>query len=383
MKELKSLVFVALFVVAGIMLVMLVLRGRDDPRHRTPAALSASSASASSTGVGAIPRRASYTVGVLYWSMSIPGQVAMRKGLEAEAQRLNDEASGLERPSLTVVPHVAGDGRGGIDRQIQQMGELIRQRVDLIIAQPTDNAALTAPLEAANEAGIPVVAYDQYISGGKLASYITSDNYQAGYLDGEYVAASFDDSRKLKLVLVEYPHVSSTVERVDGFLDALKDYEQPFVVRKTYRAVEPESGRLAGQQFLKDFPVSGSIDVIFTVNDGGGMAVVEQLLDAGRHEIFVATIDGDPKSVELIHKQRLIRIDSAQFCGALGAEAMKTAYAILRGQRVHPHILVPVFPVTRETVQRYGGWLAPIPERFEKPWVSKQPFWDGKLRIIE
>ncbi len=53
------------------------------------------------------------------------------------------------------------------------MYELIDQKVDLIIVQPTDNAALAKPLIKANKQKNPVVAYEQYILGGKLHSFIT------------------------------------------------------------------------------------------------------------------------------------------------------------------------------------------------------------------
>ncbi len=321
-----------------------------------------------------------FKVGVLYWSMNIPGQVAMRKGLEDEAERINREADAGPLPGVELVPYVAGDGLPGIERQIEQMHALVKAGVDIIIAQPTDNAALAGPLKAANAKGIPVVAYDQYISGGELTAYLTSDNYQAGYLDGEYVAASFPDEEPIDLVLVEYPHVSSTVERVDGLLDALKDQGQPYRIIKRYEAVEPVSGRKAGLAILRDFPDVGSVDVVFTVNDGGGLSVVEALAKAGRSEIFVATIDGDPDSVKNIRDRRLTRVDAAQFCGPLGAESMKAAYRILRGLAVDRHMLVPVFPITRETIERYPGWNGPIPERFEKPWPSKEPLWKGTLK---
>ena len=52
-------------------------------------------------------------IGVLYWSMNIPGQVAMRQGLEAEAERLNARAKAAGLPMLELVPQVAGDGPGG------------------------------------------------------------------------------------------------------------------------------------------------------------------------------------------------------------------------------------------------------------------------------
>jgi ribose transport system substrate-binding protein len=330
-------------------------------------------------GVATQPLR----IGVLYWSMNIPGQVAMRKGLEAEAERINSAARGHSEREVQLLPEVAGDGATGVERQIAQMQAMVAAKPDVIIVQPTDNAALAAPLKAANAANIPVVAYDQYISGGQLAAYVTSDNRQAGYLDGEYLAAQFPGLAPLRLVLVEYPLVSSTVERLNGFLDALRDHGKPFTILKTYRAVEPVSGRQASLEILRDFPARHSIDAIFTVNDGGGLAVVNALAKAGRDEIAVASIDGDPLSVDNIRARRLTRIDSAQFCGPLGAAAMKAAYAVVRRQPVAHQILVPVFPITAETLDRYPGWLGPIPAPFKKPWSAKQPMWPSETNTIK
>jgi len=324
-----------------------------------------------------------YRVGVLYWSMNIPGQVAMRAGLEAEADAVNRESVEKGLPGVKLIARVAGDSEAGIERQILQMRELVAEKVDLIIVQPTDNAALSAPLREANAEGIPVVAYDQYISGGDLAAYRSSDNYQAGQLDGEYLSSLFPPSKELKLVIVDYPHVSSTVERVDGFLDALAGLHRRYRVLKKYEAVEPISGAEAARAMLRDFPNKGDIDAVFTVNDGGGLAVVDGLAKAGRSDIVVATVDGDPSSVANIRAGRLTVIDSAQFCGPLGAEAMRAAYRILRGEKVPLYALVPVFPITRETLPDYPGWSGPIPLPFTKPWPSLEPRWAGALRIVK
>jgi ribose transport system substrate-binding protein len=333
----------------------------------------------------ATPDDKALRIGVLYWSMNIPGQVAMRKGLEAEAARINAAAKQNDLPAVTLIPLVAGDGSAGVEKQIAQMFEMVKQkpRPDIIIVQPTDNAALAGPLRAANRAGVPVVAYDQYISGGTLAAYITSDNQQAGYLDGEYVAAHFSDNTTIKLILVEYPRVSSTVERLNGFLDALRDHGQPYQILKSYEAVEPVGGKLAGQQILHDFPARGSVDVVFSVNDGGGLSVVDALAKADRSEIISASIDGDPQSVDNIRKHRLTRIDTAQFCGPLGAEALKAAYAIATGKPTHKQALVPVFPITQETLARYPGWAGPIPAGFTKPWRARNPVWEGTVKAVK
>lgn len=323
-----------------------------------------------------------FHIGILYWSMNIPGQVAMRTGLERKLKEINREATEKGLPSIQAEIRVAGDGEPGIEAQIRQMQEFIEKKVDLIIVQPTDSAALAAPLRAANQAKIPVVAFDQYISGGHLAAYRTSDNYQAGYLNGEYIASLFPAGHKIRLILVEYPNVSSTVERVNGFLDAIKENKRQPDILRTYLAVEPIGGAQAARDILRDFPRKGDVEVIFTVNDGGGLAVVEGLYKAGRDEIKVATIDGDPASVDNIRAKRLTVIDSAQFCGPLGAETMQSAYTILTGSPPQPHVLTPVFPITLETVDMYPGWLGPIPPEFKKPWPGTPQQWQGKLKIV-
>lgn len=324
-----------------------------------------------------------FRVGVLYWSMNIPGQVAMRKGLEDECLKINAEAQKNGNHTMALEARIAGDGQKGIENQIGQMEELIKAGVDLLIVQPTDNAALSEPLKKANASKIPVIAYDQYISGGTLTAYRTSDNYQAGYLDGEYIASRFSKEKDIRIIMVEYPHVSSTVERVNGFIDALNKSGQKYKILKTYTAVEPISGKKAGEDILRDFPKKGSVDVVFTVNDGGGLAVVDVLAAAGRTEIKVASIDGDPASVTNIRKGRLTVIDSAQYCGQLGAEAIKAGYAFLGGEKPPFHALVPVFPITIETLNKYKGWSGPVSDNFIKPWESVSPEWQGSLRIIK
>lgn len=318
-----------------------------------------------------------YDVAVLYWSSKIEGQIAMRSGLEEQAKSIN--SAGIDR--INLISYVAGDGTNGVRNQIKQFYEVLKKKrpVDLIIIQPTDNAALTPPLLAANKLKIPVIAYDQYILDGKLASYLTSNNYQAGSLGGEYIAQLYEDSYEIKLVIVEYPKVSSTIERVDGFIDTLKTLNQKFKIVGTYNAVEPVSGLQAGKDILADFPAKGSIDVIFTVNDGGGLSIVDHLYKNKRTEIKIATVDGDPQSVKNIKNGKLTVIDSAQFCAAIGRESMKAGYKVLRGMEVSKKILIPTFPITKETLSKYPGWNGKIPSSFNKPWLINSK-WNNDLK---
>lgn len=62
---------------------------------------------------------------------------------------------------------------------------------------------------------------------------------------------------------------------------------------------------------------------------------------------------------------------------------MKAAYAILRDKRPPYYALVPVFPVTAETLAAYPGWAGPAPKPFAKPWPSEERTWSGELRVVK
>ncbi|WP_372651664.1 sugar ABC transporter substrate-binding protein [Halobacteriovorax sp.] len=320
-----------------------------------------------------------YRVAALYWSMDIEGQVSMRKGLEQRAKEITKNT----KYNIVIDAYVAGNGREGAKRQIEQFYKVLEDRkaVDLIIVQPTDNSALIGPLQMANKLKIPVIAYDQYILGGDLTSFITSNNYQAGRLNGQYIESLYSNDIEIKIIIVEYPRVTSTIERVEGFIDTLKKAKQKYKIIGTYNAVEPSSGRIVGDQILKDFPKKGSVDVIFTINDGGGLPIVQALKKAKRDEIKVATIDGDPNSIKNIKDGNITVINSAQFCAEIGRQSMQAGFDFLKGNKISKRLLIPTFPVTKLTLNSFTGMDGTLPKQVELPWSDSS--WDNKVKRIE
>ncbi|WP_413561514.1 substrate-binding domain-containing protein [Bdellovibrio sp. HCB209] len=296
-----------------------------------------------------------WNVAVLYWSMKIEGQVAMRKGLEEQVQTFNDQNK--SKNQIKLIPYVAGEGRKGIENQAVQMQRVLRDKPDAIIIQPTDNSTLASSLQEANILRIPVIAYDQYIVNGELAAYLTSANYAAGRANGDYLATLYKADQVIKIAVFEYPSVSATTERVDGFFDSLRAHNVRFKVVGVYQAVDPASGKTAVEQFLKEFPAKDSVDVVFTVNDGGGIEVVRELQAKKRTEIKHVTFDGDPASIENIRAGKSTVINSAQYCGELGRETARTLVKALNGQSVEKKTRIPTFPITQKNADQYSGWM--------------------------
>lgn len=285
----------------------------------------------------------------------------MRKGFEEQIHKFNKE--NVKNDKIELISFVAGEGRKGIVTQVQQMNQALAKNPDAIVIQPTDNSALAEGLQAANAKKIPVIAYDQYIVNGSLTAFLTSANYHGGRDNGDYLDSIYSKDQSVRIAVFEYPAVSSTTERVDGFFDSLRSHGRKFEVVGRYQAVDPDSGKEAVKKFLKDFPAKGSVDAILTVNDGGGLSVVKELVAQKRTEIKHFTFDGDPESIENLKAGKLTVIDSAQFCAELGRESARTLTAVLRGQTVERKIRVPTFPITEKSLKNYQGWLGvPTPE---------------------
>ncbi|MDR2722913.1 MAG: sugar-binding protein [Cellulomonadaceae bacterium] len=90
----------------------------------------------------------------------------------------NSVQSGLEAAGFNVNLQFANDD---IPTQQQQIDQMITQGADVLIVASIDGTALATQLQAAAEAGIPVIAYDRLIRDtANVDFYVTFDNYQVG-----------------------------------------------------------------------------------------------------------------------------------------------------------------------------------------------------------
>lgn len=90
----------------------------------------------------------------------------------------NAVKSQLEAAGYNVDLQYAADD---IPTQSQQIDQMITKGVDLLIVASIDGTALSNQLQAASDAGIPVIAYDRLINGTENVDfYVTFDNYNVG-----------------------------------------------------------------------------------------------------------------------------------------------------------------------------------------------------------
>src|SRR5689334_14674720 len=107
--------------------------------------------------------------------------------------------------------------------QVSEVEGFVTRGVSGIVLAPLDDAALAPPVAEAKRAGIPVVIIDSGLKGNDYVSFVATDNRKGGRLAGEHLAGLVGD--RGKVVMLRYAEGSqSTVQREDGFLDAVRGH---------------------------------------------------------------------------------------------------------------------------------------------------------------
>lgn len=141
-------------------------------------------------------------------------------GLEYWTKADNGAKAGAEEFGVDL--NIVGPTEVSPEQQAAYIDTAVADNVDGIITCPWD-VAFTPSLQAAAEAGIPVIAIDtDDPECGRIAFYGTS-NYDAGYQAGQLMAEATDGKGKVCIMTAVLTSPTQK-DRIDGFKAALEEY---------------------------------------------------------------------------------------------------------------------------------------------------------------
>ena len=121
------------------------------------------------------------------------------------------------------------DGNYDAGLQVTQIEEMIESGVDGILLNPEDADESAACVDLAQEAGVPVIAVNTRVNSDKIASYVGSDDEEAGRLLMQRVADALGGSGNV--VILEGPiGQSAQRERLAGMKEILRKYPELKVI---------------------------------------------------------------------------------------------------------------------------------------------------------
>lgn len=138
----------------------------------------------------------------------------LREDMSAKAKTMPDGVS------LQFV-----DARADVNKQLDQVQELIGKKVDALIVNPVDTAATARITKIAVAAGIPLVYVNRRPDDPKLpagVATVTSDDVEAGRLQMQYIAEKMGGKGSVMILLGDLAN-NSTKGRTDGVKEVLKN----------------------------------------------------------------------------------------------------------------------------------------------------------------
>ena len=266
-------------------------------------------------------------VGVSISTLNNPFFVSLKDGIEKEAKE-----KGMK---VTVV-----DAQDDTAKQISGIEDLILQKVDVLLVNPTDSAAISSAVQSANEAGIPVITIDRSSDEGDIETFIASDNVAGGEMASEYLVKELGE--KAKVVELEgVSGASATRERGKGFHN-IADKQLEVLTSQT-----AEFDRTKGLNVMENI-LQGNKDIqaVFAHNDEMALGAIEAIKAAGK-DIIVVGFDGNDDALKAVESGEL-KATIAQQPALIGEEAVNAAEKILKGDKVDDTISVPLKLVTKE-----------------------------------
>jgi ribose transport system substrate-binding protein len=271
-----------------------------------------------------------------------PYFVQIVHGAEAQAKKFNP-----------AVKFTAESSSYDVNRQSNQIDNFIAARDQLLILNAADSKGIAPAVRRAKRAGMTVVAVDVTANGGVDAT-VTSNNKQAGELDGQYIANRLKG--KGNLVIVNGPPVSAVQDRVAGFLAVIKKYPGIHILSQDQNAGGSRDGGLRVMtDLLTAFP---KIDAVFAINDPTALGCDLAATQAGRKDFFIVSVDGSPDIVPILKDPTsLIAATAAQNPYAMAEKAVSIGYNVMNGKKPAQKLtLIPVQLITKKNVTEYKGW---------------------------
>lgn len=216
-------------------------------------------------------------------------------------QELNNEYFVVMKEALEDAGNDIGakliitDARHDISKQINDVEDMLQQKIDILLINPTDSVGVQSAVMSASEAGVVVVAIDAQAEG-PLDSFVGSKNYDAGYKAGQYLGESLGG--KGEVAILDGIPVVPILERVRGFEAAMEKFPNIKIVDKQNGHQERAKALSVTENMIQANP---NLSGIFSVNDTGAMGSLAAI-DSSGFDIKLVSVDGAPEAIKAILK---------------------------------------------------------------------------------
>ena len=245
----------------------------------------------------------------------------------------------IEASNYDDVEIIIKDAQNNNETQIQQIRDLIRQKVDVLIISPYQSEPITAVAEEAYRAGIPTIITDRKVNTDQYTSFVGANNYEIGLAAGNYAAHYLPPNA----IILEIWGLT----RHKGFVDALRERED-----LSFRKIEGQWLVDTARMELRKLEHPEQIDFVYAHNDMMAIAAREYFMawDSIRgRDLRIIGVDAVAGAgLEAVEDRRI----NASFLYPTGGEqVIRTAMRIIQGEPVDKFIPLRTAPVDHQSAR--------------------------------
>jgi ribose transport system substrate-binding protein len=246
-----------------------------------------------------------------------------------------------------TVDTIALPTASGVADQVGQMEDAVTQKYDGIILGTVDAAGIVPGIEAANNAGIPVLSVDTAPAGGDIISLVQTDNVAAARTGGEFIADRIGGKGKVLNLQGDLANQTGQA-RNEGVHQALDEYPDIQVIDQSTMWLG-EKGLSITENILTSDP---DIVAIFAANDPPALGALQALKAAGRDDVLIVGFDGTKDGLQAV-KDGDFAADVLQFPDAMGIIGVDLIVRHLNGEDIPERVDSGSGLATAENVDQY------------------------------
>ena len=200
------------------------------------------------------------------------------KDLDAAFQK-EAKAAGIEI--------IIQDADADVAKQTQQIEDFVQKGVDAIAIAACDPEGAVPAINAAVEAGVPVVTYDGTANTDKISTFVGFDYYDAGVMVGEWASKYIQEELggKAKIAVIDFPQSSIVCGlRAKGFIDIVTKLPDVEIVAQQDGKASRSDSMNVMENILTANP---EVQIVYGINFDTCAGAKAAIQAAGRDDIIV------------------------------------------------------------------------------------------------
>lgn len=230
------------------------------------------------------------------------------------------------------------------------LNAIVQTAPDAIMMAPNDRRGMIAPIQAAIDAGVPVLCVDTTIDAEIQLGDVATDNVEGGRLAARGLAEQVGGAGKVFVVNVK-PGISTTDQREQGFREALES-EFPEIEYLGQEYCEDDANiaaQVTSARLQSDPDLAGIFGTNLFAAQGAAAAVRQQGLQG---QVKMVGFDAGPTQVQDLRSE-VVDLLIAQHPGDIGEIAVQLLHDFLTtGEPLDPREFVTgATIVTRDNIE--------------------------------